>query len=111
MGRGGELSLIGKRSTCAKEVPKQAEHHALRGVTVTEAARNLTRQPPRTSLCRKKNPCIVIGTKSTGNYDIIAIRSSCIVQQNWDFSVIFLGSDSSETLPTDSLRIKLHMKP
>lgn len=39
----GELSLIGKRSTCAKEVPKQAEHHALRGVTVAEAARNLTR--------------------------------------------------------------------
>lgn len=89
----GELSLIGKRSTCAKEVPKQAEHHALRGVTVAEAARNLTRQPPRTSLCRK-TPCIIIGTKSTGNYDIIAIRSSRIVQQNWDFSV------SSQTLST-----------
>lgn len=110
----GELSLIGKRSTCAKEAPKQAEHRALGGVTVTEAARNLTRQPPRTSLCRTPHPHpprIVIGTESTGNYDIIAIRSSRIVQQNWDFSVIFLGSDSSRTLPTDSLRTELHMRP
>lgn len=69
-------------------------------------------QGSRLALLYAENPPrIVIGTKSTGNYDIIAIRSSRVVQQNWDFSVIFLGSDSSQTLPTDSLRIELHMKP
>lgn len=48
----GELSPTGKWSTCANKVLKQPEHHALRGVAVTEVAPNVTR--PRASLCRIK---------------------------------------------------------